>query len=152
MVVLDKNIIQTDLNGNCNTESEIFLKEHLKSIGRVLSPFGYCPETNQLSFKITAFKDNPACSKVSPLLSSIIDILEPVQVHPDLKTKFKAIAIVDKQRGYSGRYTLLVNDKNQYAILKERAEESSMLVNFGVLKDLDQALIYISKKLPYHGT
>ena len=150
MIELDKKMIKTDIDGHLDKDSEITLRNHLKNIGKILSVFGFNSETNQVVFKITAFNNLPACQKVSPILNSIISIIEPVQVNLKIKSKFRALAIVDRKRGYSGRHTLLINSKNEYAILKEKGEELLMIESFGKLKTLDQVLIYISKYLFYY--
>lgn len=108
--------------GEQSAEDLAQLELFLKPVGRVLSVGGYSPETNQVVFKLSLFKDNLNPSQITQLLpyvSKLAELIEPVKIHDLVKTKYKAFMVIDEDRGSQGSISLLIDDRNKAIIYRD---------------------------------
>lgn len=145
---LNSSILSTDALGHISKENEEIIKNRLQFTSNVIKSFGYDNQNYQLTFRILMFKNSPLTEKIKPVLEDLFQALKPVEIRPNFKAK--AICIFDKNKGYNGRYTLVMNDQNQFAIIKETNNHIEFNKNFKSFKDISEALAYISKNLYYY--
>lgn len=147
-IVLSKDDISTDADGFLTSDQELKIKSCLQFTQNIIKTFGYNKENNQLVFRLMMFRSSNFSEKVSPLIQNLFEILDPVSLNE--KIKMKTICILDNQKGYDGRYSLVMNSKNKLGIIKETQEGIALVKNFDSFSSITEALNYISKNLYYY--
>lgn len=142
------NLISCDEYGNIPESNKQELKNILKSLKSVnLKIHGFNPESKKITFKFsidrkTNFKE------ASENLQVVLDASDYISVNDNPKTKkFKSIIIQDKDSGYNGSYSLIMNDKQEFAIMKEYNKETELITLFSEKKSLSETLEIVSKKI-----
>lgn len=148
IISLIKEDIKTTELGVLTSDQELKIKTNLQFTQNVIKTFGYNKDSNQLVFRLLMFRSLSFSGKIVPLLTNLFEILEPVNLTP--KVKMKTICIFDHMKGYEGRYSLVMNSKKQFGIVKELNGKIELHKNFDSFSNLEEALKYISKNLYYY--
>jgi hypothetical protein len=147
-------VLRTNEFGDILKEQDDYLKRHVEPVKKIVefSRGDFFRNSNQLSCHlklITYHKKYPApIDKVIPVLIPIIRGLIPVQVHADVKHKFKIIPVTDKYVGEKyGTFSILIDEQNLAYVYREFRLKPEFITSKTTLKE---ALIYLSKKHPFY--
>lgn len=131
---------------NVNEAKEIptELLEYLKPVGKVLIPYGYSKDSNQVLIGLK-FIEGMNISKIEPYIKELTLHLKKIKISKKSK-EFCVFPILDNETGFDGKHTLLITENNEALILKEYFEENQIIKKF---KNIEKALEYIANKLYY---
>lgn len=135
-------------------EQELFFKNHFNSVGRLIKPFFHFDETRQISFILTLIKYNynkDQIRKLIPVLNPLIENLEPVSIHKDVKDKFVVIPVLDQEKGGNGSVSILIRKKPTGWEACLYAESKTLPFQLSGWQSFEKTLILAAKKHYFFG-
>lgn len=142
-----KSLIQCGEHLLLEKDQEQSLNDFLASSKGSLGIHGINPESKKATFCLKMNKDSEL-EEIKLKLKLVFDSLDYVSIssNPKLK-KFKPIVIVDKKNGYEGCFSLIMNEKEQFGIIREYNQTIELVNSFSQFRNLEEALIFIKKKM-----
>ena len=142
-----KNLITCDEHLSLDKNQENHLNEYLSSAGGSLNIHGINQESKKVTFCLK-LNSNSVIDEVSKKLKLVLASSDYVSIssNPKLK-KFKPIVIIDKKNGYEGCFSLVMNDKDQFGIIREYNKTIELINSFSQFRNLEEALSFIKKKM-----
>lgn len=145
-----KRLLQVNDKHQTTQSQDDFWAAHVKIVNKIFNRAGYYTHSKQMSFKLSMIDyayNKDQIKKLGPILFPIIQNLDPVKIHKDVKP-FKVIPIFDKNKGSKGSYSLIINEKGDCAVYCENKTKPEIRNSFGTL---ESSLIYIAKKHYFFG-
>lgn len=143
-----KVVLKTTSDGELVPEQVEYLKKHVFAVNKIVAFNGTFPSSHQVSFQLQLInndreKRTNQITKLLQVLPPMIEGLEPVKIHDQVKKHFKVIPVLDKNQGSDGTYSILVDENNEAYIYREYRTKPEMIKVKLSLKD---ALAYCAKK------
>lgn len=127
-------------DGSLSTE----LKELIKPVGKLIIPYGFKPENQEVIFALKLYNMTNFNEKLAVIIDQVNLAKTKTKVSDKISEGF-VFPIIDQHLGYDGRHSLVITEK-EFIIFKEHKEGNAIVKK---LPNLKKALDYISKNLFY---